>query len=451
MSRILIVDDEPKAVKLLSLRLEEASHDIQGVGTCREARKRLATELFDMLITDVRLPDGSGIDLLVDAMRTQPDLPVLIITAYGKISDAVQAMKLGALEYVQKPFDLEAMTLLVERVLEHRRVREENAYLIDQALEGEHEVELVGRSQSMAELRESIAKVAASRSTVLLLGESGTGKELAAQAIHHASRERNQPLIKVNCPGIPAQLFESELFGHMKGSFSGAFESRKGRFELAGSGNILLDEVSEIPLELQSKLLRVLENRRFTRVGGAVEIPVKARVIAATNRDLRQMVREGRFRDDLFFRLDVFPITLPPLRTRREDVEATALHLLRHIGSACGLIASGIGPEALSALVGYDWPGNVRELRNVLERALVLAGGGVVQLEHLPWEIQERRNVPDTGSEAFIAQIEAFKKRLLIEALERCQWRKKEAAAALGLSQRAFSHYVARFDLDSFR
>ncbi len=451
MSKILIVEDEPKGMKLLRLRLEEAGHQVRGTGAYSGARELLDSELLDLMITDVRLPDGNGIELAGEAINLQADLPVIVITAYGAISDAVRAMKLGAMEYVQKPFELEAMALLVERALEQRRVCDEHAYLIDQTLEGEREVDLVGRSQAMADIRESIAKVAASRSTVLLQGESGTGKELVAQAIHQASREREQPLIKVNCPGIPAQLFESELFGHMKGSFTGAFESRRGKFELAGGGNILLDEVSEIPMELQSKLLRVLENRRFTRVGGTSEIEVKARVIAATNRNLKRLVREGRFRGDLYFRLNVFPVELPSLRDRREDVEPTALHLLSHVSHNCGLIARGISAEAVSALIGYDWPGNVRELRNVLERALVLAGGGIIEIEHLPWEIQERRDAAEHGPETFGARVEAFKKTILLEALEKNQWRKKDAAKQLGLSQRALSHHVAKLNLDDYR
>lgn len=451
MSKILIVDDEPRSVKLLRLRLEESGLDVRGAGSCQEARELLASELFDMMITDVRIPDGSGLDLLGDALRLQPGLPTVVITAYGAISDAVLAMKAGAVEYVQKPFELEAMAILVSRVLEQRRLRDEHAYLIEQSLEGERDVDLVGSSMAMRAVRESISKVAATRSTVLLQGESGTGKELAAQAIHLGSRERSQPLIKVNCPGIPAQLFESELFGHMKGAFTGAFESRKGRFELAGGGNILLDEISEIPLELQSKLLRVLEDRCFTRVGGSAEVKVQARVIASTNRDLKRMVSEGSFRQDLYFRLHVFPITMPPLRMRREDIEATALHLLCHIGSACGLVARGISPRAISALLSYDWPGNVRELRNILERGLVLAGGGIVDLEHLPWEIQEHSSSGEDEQAAFALQVDAFKLRLLLDALKKHEWRKKDAAMELGLSQRAFSHYVAKFNLDSYK
>ncbi len=450
MSKILVVDDEPKSVKFLRLRLEEMGHLLTGAGNVKEASDKLKTELFDLLITDVRLPDGSGIDLVKLAKENQPNLPIIVISAYGNIRDAVKSMQIGAREYVQKPFELEAMALLVERILESAVIRAEHSYLVDEALEGVREISLVGRSPAMQRVRDLISKVAASRSSVLLLGESGTGKELVSKAIHMSSTERRQPLIKVNCPGIPAQLFESELFGHLKGAFTGAIESRKGKFELAGKGNILLDEVSEIPLELQAKLLRVLEDRCFTRVGGSTEIKVEARVIAATNRDLHAMVKDCRFRDDLFYRLNVFPIQLPPLRQRKEDIPDTAMHLLNHVGNTCGFVSKGISDEALEALEGYRWPGNVREMRNVLERALVLAGGQTVDVEHLPMEIQE--DGPSTcEKESFNAKIEEYKKSLLVEALESENWSKKEAAGKLGLSQRAMSHYVGKFGLDDYR
>lgn len=448
MSKVLVVDDEPKSVNLLRIRLEELGHTVSSATDLKGARKLLETVLFDLLITDVRLPDGSGIDLLKEARAAQTALPVIVITAYGTIRDAVEAMRLGAVEYVQKPFELEGLAVIVEKVLEAANIRAEHSYLLDQIMEGEDRVELVGRSAAMENVRQLATKVAATRSNVLVTGESGTGKELVALAIHYAFANRAQPLIKVNCPGIPSQLFESELFGHMKGAFTGAYDSRKGKFELAGKGTILLDEVAEIPTELQAKLLRVLEERRFTRVGGSTEVRVDARVIASSNKNLKALVDAGMFREDLFYRLNVFPITLPPLRERKEDIVDLAGHLLRHVGRSCGLVSRGIAPAALSALRAYHWPGNVRELRNILERALVLAGGGMVDLEHLPAELQETSDETETGSESFQARVDTYKKELLLETLNRCQWRKKEAAAAMGMSQRAFSHYVTRYRLD---
>ncbi len=451
MSKILVVDDEPKSVKLLRLRLEEMGHRLHGASSVKEGTERLDGELFDLLITDVRLPDGSGIELVRRAKAMQPAVPSIVITAYGAIRDAVQAMQLGAAEYVQKPFELEAMALLVERVLESASIRAEHSYLLSEILEGEPEVTLVGRSAAMGRVRDLVDKVASTRSNVLLLGESGTGKELVARAIHVRSTARAQPLIRINCPGIPAQLFESELFGHMKGAFTGAGESRKGKFELAGKGNILLDEIAEIPPELQAKLLRVIEERSFTRIGGSAEVHVEARVIAATNRDLKAMVEAGSFRQDLYYRLNVFPIHLPPLHERKEDIPETALHLLCHVGSSCGLLATGIGDEAMAALQAYDWPGNTRELRNVLERGLVLAGGGSVELEHLPIELQHRGPTEPRDAPSFHDRVEGYKQSLLLDALRETGWSKKDAASRLGLSQRAFSHYVNKYGLDDYR
>jgi DNA-binding NtrC family response regulator len=352
---------------------------------------------------------------------------------------------------VLKPFEMERMALLVDRLLESASIRAEHSYLLAEVLEGEREIQVVGRSAAMQKVRDLIRKVASTRSSVLLLGESGTGKELAAQAIHLSLPSRSHPLIKVNCPGIPTQLFESELFGHMKGAFTGAHESRKGKFELAGKGNILLDEVSEIPFELQAKLLRVLEDRRFTRVGGTAEVKVEARIIAASNRNLKVMVEQGRFRSDLYYRLNVFPISLPPLRSRREDIPETAIHLLGHVASSCGLPSDGVSEEAMLVLQAYDWPGNVRELRNILERALVLAGGGTIQLDHLPIELQEAGPARADDQATFQARVDNFKRELLVETLKSTRWSKKEAAGKLGLTQRAFSHYVAKYGLDSFR
>jgi len=451
MSRILIVDDEPRSVKLLVLRLQEAGHVLVSAGRVSEAKQRLEQELFDLLITDVRLPDGSGIDVLKFARDPAPSLPIIVITAHGTIQDAVDAMKFGAVEYVQKPFELEAMSILVDKALETASIRAEHSYLIGEVLEGESKIELVGDSKAMQTIRSLANKVAATRSTVLITGESGTGKELVARVIHEASTARRQPLIKVNCPGIPAQLFESELFGHMKGAFTGAYESRKGKFELAGQGNIFLDEIAEIPMDLQSKLLRVLEERRFTRIGGATEVAVDARVIAATNKDPGVLIEQKQFRADLYYRLNVFPIHLPPLRERPEDIPKLGVHLLCHVARSCGLVAKGITPEAMRIVQAYHWPGNVRELRNILERALVLAGGGYVDADHLPMELQEIHTPEASEGTTFQVQVEGFKRQVLLDALESVGWVKKNAAAQLGLSQRAFSHYVSRFELDRFR
>ncbi len=449
MSRILIVEDEPKSVRLLSLVLEDKGHTVAQAANLDQARRLLDGELFDLMITDVRLPDGSGLDLLEQAHENQPGLPVIVVTAYGNVTDAVRAMRLGALEYLQKPFELEAMAIVVDKALEQDKIRAEHSYLLDQIMEGEHQVQIVGQSSAMSQVRDLVARVASTRSNVLILGESGTGKELVARAIHAASARRLQPLIRVNCPAIPSQLFESELFGHIKGAFTGAYESRKGKFELAGEGTLFLDEISEIPLDLQAKLLQVIEARSFTPVGGTSEVPMKARLVAATNRDIKELVAQGRFRDDLFYRLNVFPISIPPLRSRREDIPDLAEHLLAHLQKEFGLKKRPILPETMDVLLRYDWPGNVRELRNVLERAIVLSGDGPIAPVHLPEELLTLG--PGDDAQDFHGQVDQFKRRLLIDALQDTGWKKKEAAARLGLSQRAFSHYVKRYDLDRDR
>lgn len=450
MSKVFIYCSVKPCPLRLDQRFSNAGHRTATAITFQEAVDRLDNEIFDILIIHLGELDAD-LALIAVCRDRYPTMPIVAVSSPKSRLSAVQAREYGVVEYLKHPADPDNVLLHTEKALDAAKLRAEHAYLIEQVLEGEANVDIVGKSPGMSHVRTLIAKVSRSRSNVLLAGESGTGKELVAQAIHQTAGLGAQPLIKVNCPGIPAQLFESELFGHMKGSFTGAFESRKGKFELAGKGNILLDEISELPLDLQAKLLRVLESRRFTRIGGTAEIEVHARVIAATNRDLSRMVKEGRFREDLFYRLNVFPISLPPLRARKPDIMETALHLLSHIGRSCGLVAKGIDKDAMKALEAYHWPGNVRELRNILERALVLAGGGIVGMEHLPWEMHEIHNESGEGDGQFNARVEAYKKKLLLEALVKNGWIKKEAARTLGLTQRAFSHYVARFVLDKCR
>jgi DNA-binding NtrC family response regulator len=437
-----------------SLRWEQSfantEHHVISLSMAQEVADRLDEEIFDMLVVCLSGTEGDSA-FVSNSRSAHPNMPIVVVDSPEGRMSTTMARELGVSEYITHQANHEIVLLHVEKALEVARLRAENAYLVNQVLEGESDVSIVGHSTSMEHIRMLVDRVAQTKSNVLLVGESGTGKELVAQAIHQISGARTLPLIKVNCPGIPAQLFESELFGHMKGSFTGAFESRKGKFELAEGGNLLLDEVSELPLDLQAKLLRVVESRRFTRVGGSVEIDVRARIIAATNRDLTHMVQRGKFREDLFYRLNVFPIALPPLRIRKEDIRETALHLLCHVGRSCGLVAKGISKEAMKALERYHWPGNVRELRNILERAMVLNGGGIIEVNHLPWEIQESGAESLQNDGRFNHSVEAYKKKLLLDALTKNGWIKKEAARKLGLSQRAFSHYVVRFGLDNYR
>ena len=448
MARILVVDDEKKIRRQVATLLGEGGHVVEQAESVEGALGLLGRGLYHLLITDVRLPDRSGIELLKEARALQPSIAAVVITAYGSVEDAVEAMRIGALDYLQKPFQLEALAMVAENALALTTLRAEHQYLLDEARIERGGPELVGGSAAMASIRELAAVAATRPSTVLLTGESGTGKELVAEAVHHGSGKGGRPLVRVNCPAIPAELFESELFGHMKGSFTGALDSRRGKFELADGGTLFLDEISEIPLSLQSKLLRVLEERRFTRIGGEHEIGVDLRVIAATNRDLEAAVAQGRFRADLYYRLNIFPIHIPPLREHREDVPELCRHLLGRIGTRYHMDCVGITDEAVAQLQSYHWPGNVRELRNVLERGLLLARGGPVGLEHLPAEVGQEPELAGPDGAGLNSLVEDYRQRLIVEALERCGWRKKDAARELRLSPRALSHYISKYDLD---
>jgi two-component system NtrC family response regulator len=453
MAKILIVEDEPKALRLLEEHLVHAGYQVSPAPSYEGAIPILEQQAIDLVITDLRLPGRSGSDLVEWISQTQPGLPVIVVTAYGSVADAVRLMRLGVVDYLEKPFDLDALSTVVGKTLDMVSLKAEHSYLLSHVREEEEHPILVGSSRAMLQVRSLISRVAASRSTVLVTGESGTGKELVALAIHDAASERKKPLIRVNCPNLSPQLIESELFGHMKGAFTGANETRKGKFELASGGTILLDEIAEIPLEMQPKLLRVLEERNFHRVGGADEVHVDVRVVAATNRNLSKMAEQGRFRDDLYYRLTVFPIHLPPLRERLDDIDELVPHLLAHLSVACSIPRPSITAAALTKLKSYTWPGNVRELRNVLERALLLCGGTRIDESHLTLHrgcaLAEAPGSVETGP--LVERVRVFKTKLIVEALRKTGWSKKDAAELLGLTQRAMSHYVVKYDLDRHR
>ncbi len=449
MSRILIIDNDTSASFLTRLR-DELDQEIVTADTLALATRKIRSHAFDLVIADDSPPDHVGRRLLADP--SLPALPIVLLTSCGSIRDAVHAIRRGATEYVVKPFDDETLIAVIRKVTDPwaATAHDEPPCDVGDAARAGVGARFIGESAKAKRVRMLIDRVAETRVNVLVLGESGTGKELVARAIHARSSFRRHPLVKVNCPSIPAQLFESSLFGHIKGSFTSAHESHKGKFELAGQGNILLDEVSEIPLDLQAKLLRVLEDRRCYPVGGTTEVSIHARVMAASNRNLAQMVKEGQFRRDLYYRLNVFPIHLAPLRERKEDIPAITFHLLRRLSQLLGIRINGISENGMRALFTYDWPGNVRELRNILERAAVLASGKTLDIEHFPAELQQCAARFAEASD-FRGQVDAFKRMLLVDTLRSTGWRKKTAAERLGLTQRAFSHYVARFDLDSER
>ncbi len=380
--RILIADDEDGLRWVLEKGLKQAGYRVTAVKDGEAALQEVGAEPFDLILLDIRMPGVDGLTLLGKIREARPDAQVVIMTAHGTMETAIQAMQRGAYDYLAKPFDMDEVLLLAERALTARRLSQEVSRLKTGLQEVWEFGALVGRHPRMQEVYKTIGRVASSDVTVLLRGESGTGKELVARAIHHYSRRAGRPFVAVSGAAIPANLLETELFGHERGAFTDAKERKLGKLELAHGGTLYLDEVGDMPLDLQAKLLRALQERVFERVGGHDPIRVDLRVLAATNRDLEAMMSEGRFREDLFYLLNVVTLALPPLRERREDIPLLADHFLAKYAADLGERV--VAPEALDRLVGYDWPGNVRELENVLQRAMVMAGGGAILPEHLP-------------------------------------------------------------------
>ncbi|MFO0605874.1 MAG: sigma-54 dependent transcriptional regulator [Polyangiales bacterium] len=380
--RLLVVDDEATARRALSTLLRDDGYEVDVAASGEEALEHLARAAPDMLLTDVRMPGIDGVELLTRAKAVDPHLAVVVMTAFGNVKDAVRAMRAGAEHYITKPVDLDELSLVIDRVLRQKAVAREADLLRARVRDENRFDNLLGVSAPMRSLFKTIAQVAPSRATVLLTGESGTGKERVAQAIHESSNRREGPFVKLHCAALAETLLESELFGHEKGAFTGAAARREGRFKLAHGGTLFLDEISEVSPAIQVKLLRVLQEREFERVGGNETLKVDVRIIAATNRDLAQLVREGKFREDLYYRLNVVALRLPPLRERREDIPLLADFFLQRFARDAGKKLRGFSPDALAVLTAYPWPGNVRELENAVERAVVLAREGMVDREH---------------------------------------------------------------------
>lgn len=381
MAKILLVEDKDSLREMWRMTLEQAGYEVLEAPDFRSARHFLGSTLPDAVLSDLRLPDGSGLDVLKLAKTADGDLPVIVLTAYGSIEEAVQAMKDGAHDFLQKPVDPDHLLLMLERVLETQRLRRESILLREEYSRKYGFPRIIGESSSMNQVSRELQQVAPTQTTVLLLGESGTGKELFARAIHHLSSSKNGPFVAINCAAIPESLIENELFGHEKGAFTGADSRRIGKFELARQGTLFLDEIGELPLSVQSKLLRVIEEKRVFRVGGTAEVEVDVRIVAATNRDLKSAVQEKTFREDLFFRLSVFPLSIPPLRERKEDIPQLARFFAEKFGKEIRKSAFSISDEALGKLKNYDFPGNVRELENCIERACILSTGKTLKVE----------------------------------------------------------------------
>jgi two-component system response regulator PilR (NtrC family) len=454
LNKILIVDDERSMRDFLRKMLEKQDYEVKAVGSGADALAELQSESFDLMITDIRMPDISGIELMEQSKRISPDTIVIVITAYASHDTAVEAMKLGAEDYVTKPFDVDEFSIIVRRALTRKRLAEENV-LLRKELQREHRFEnIIGKSRPMIELFRLIERVAATPSTVLINGESGTGKELVARAIHYNSPRNSHPFVSINCGALPETLLESELFGHEKGSFTGADRTKPGLFESAGGGTLFLDEIGNTPMSMQVKLLRAMQERRIRRVGGTEERAVDVRIIAATNVDLEKLVAEGSFREDLYYRVNVIKIDLPPLRKRREDIMLLALHFLDKYAAAAGRPIRGFAESARRGLESYSWPGNVRELENAIERAVALETSDVVTAASLPDHVSSSKILPsgeamDIPAEGFDMErhLDSLRRNYLKAAMERADGRQTRAAELLGLSTRSLRYLLDKFKM----
>ncbi|MGF1635103.1 MAG: sigma-54-dependent transcriptional regulator [Phycisphaerae bacterium] len=436
MGRILVVDDQDMMRDGIAATLVRDGHEVIAATDGPAALSRLEQGRFDMMLTDLKMPKMTGIELLAEARKKWPDVPVVLMTAFATVQTAVEAMKLGAYDYIQKPFHGEEIRHLVERTLEHNRLRAENRAL--RSLVDMTPRPMIGESEVMRAVRQKIKQVGPSSATVLIRGESGTGKEVVARQVHQNSTRNGMPMLAVNCAALSENLLESELFGHEKGAFTGADKMRRGRFELADGGTLLLDEISEIAPSLQAKLLRVLQENQFERVGSSSTITVDVRVIATSNRDLEQCVRDGTFREDLFYRLHVVPIDLPPLRDRPDDVPDLCRHFLHAVAKRERSAFRHIEADAVRALQRYHWPGNVRELQNIIERAVVLEEEpGVIRAQTIePW-LKPDAGKPRGEGTTFIGKpLADVEKQIILETLERFRGHRIKTASALGIGVR---------------
>jgi DNA-binding NtrC family response regulator len=455
MSSILIIDDEKSICEILQMMLQQYDHKTKYALSGEEAKVLLANEYFDVIISDIRLPDINGIDLLEFVKKYSPDSEIILITAYASTESAIKALKLGASDYLIKPLDLEEVKITVDRCLEKKRLIAENI-LLRQSIESKLRLDnIIGNSAPMQKIFDLIKKVSATHSTILITGESGTGKDLIAKAIHHNSLRKNYPFVAINCGAMPETLLESELFGHVKGSFTGAFTNKKGLFEVANKGTIFLDEISEMPPTMQVKLLRVLQDKVIRRVGGNEEIPIDVRVIAATNVNLMEAVKSARFREDLFYRLNVINIEIPPLRKRKEDISLLAYYFLDKFNKELGKQVKKISKDAIRMLENYHWPGNVRELENAIARAVTLASDDIIDVEHLPDSIlsiestftkiemsdfDDKFNLENT--------IDEIRKYYILKALKKANGNQKKAAQYLQITPRSIRYFIKKLNIN---
>jgi len=448
---VMVVDDDENFRRVMEYQLHEDGYRVLTASSVTSALQRFQADAIDVVMTDVRMPGGDGMELLTRLKAIQPDLPILILTAHGTIGAAVEAIKLGAADYLTKPFTREQLRIALGKMLDVVALRRENRRLREVVAERFSFASMVASSRAMHGVMDMATRVAQSHTTVLLEGESGTGKELLAKAIHVHSDRKDHPFITVNCAAIPENLLESELFGHRRGSFTGAVTDKQGKFEAANKGTVFLDEIGDLPLMMQVKVLRVLQQREVDKVGDPRPVKVDVRIVAATNRDLEKMIADGRFRDDLYYRLAVVAIRLPPLRERTEDLPLLVEHFLAKHGAPRGRAQMAIAPDVYSAFNLYSWPGNIRELENVIERALVLDSDGVIGLDDLPDRLRAREQrlgrvhmeLPDDG-----LSLEDVERELLQAALVKHDWNQTKAATYLNITRSALLYRMQKFGLE---
>jgi len=454
MEKILVIDDEKSILDLLSVVFEKEGYSVKTSLSATRAVELMGNEDFDIIISDIKMPKMSGMELLRYVRKNRPDIPIVMITAYGTIKQAVEALKAGAMDYIVKPFDVEELKIIVAQGLEKKRLKEENLFL-KKELKDKYDFEnMIGKSKVMHEIYNLIEKVAVTDSTVLITGESGTGKEIAARAIHYLCTRRERAFVSINCGALPENLLESELFGHVKGSFTGAVFNKKGMFEVAEKGTLFLDEVGEMSPWTQVKLLRSLQDKRIRRVGGTEEIPVDVRIIAASNQDLKKSINEGNFREDLFYRLNVISFEMPPLRNRKEDIPLLVTHFLKKYCDGMGRQMKRIAPDVIDVLESYSWPGNVRELENAIERVVAIEERGTITKGSLPQEMLQLQ--PDKKNETtpvlepgfdLNAVMDEISSGYVKQALRFSRGNLKEAANVLGVNYRSLRYLVEKHGL----
>lgn len=449
--RILVIEDEDKLRRVVQLQLQSSGYEVEQAATAEEALSAL--ENVDLILTDLKLPGMSGLDFLERAHEAKPGLPIVMMTAFGSVETAVDAMKRGAADFVLKPFSLDHLTAVVGKALEFQALRDENRRLKD-ALGGRYQLHnMIGSSKIMEEVFQMVLRAAPTKATVLLEGESGVGKDMIARAIHYHSPRRDRPFVKINCTAIPENLMESELFGYEKGAFTGAAMNKPGKFEQADTGTVFLDEIGDVPAAVQVKLLRILQEREFERLGSNKTRHIDVRVIAATNVDLRKALEQGSFREDLFYRLNVLPIRIPSLRQRREDLPMLAAHFIRKHAAELGASELELAPDAIEKLTAHSWPGNVRELENVMERSLVLSTGERLHAADLRIDSAPRAKTAGSGGDpAFLPDgmtLDQYEESIIREAMRRAQGNKSMAARLLGLTRNALRYRLGQMGMDT--